>query len=201
MTVERVVLVDSRGGEWADRYAVLRGHITALLSDVPIEHIGSTSVPGMPSKDVVDVLVGVACGDVAAAASRLEAAGFDLEGARDGHAWLSSPHRAARTAVVHVVIHDGRQWRDRLDFRDLLRCSPEARDRYLAVKERAAALATGWGEYTAFKADTVTTLLAEYRAQQPGRMRQSGPHGSERRVPALRAADRGRARDVAADHR
>ncbi|MFE6733621.1 GrpB family protein [Microbacterium sp. NPDC057650] len=165
MTGERVVLVDSRGEEWAERYAMLRERIAVILGDAQIEHIGSTSVPEMPAKDVVDVLVGVPSADVTGATALLEAAGFDVEGVRDGHAWLSIPHRDARTAVVHVVVHDDRQWQDRTDFRDLLRQSPAARDRYLAVKEQAAASAVDWGDYTASKADIVTTLLAEYRAQ------------------------------------
>lgn len=164
MTGERVALVDSRFAEWAARYSTLHERIAALLGPTPIEHIGSTAVPELPAKDVVDVMVGVPTADVAASSARLEAAGFDLEGERDGHAWLSLPHRRSRAAVVHVVVHGGNQWQDRLDFRNLLRRSAEARARYLSVKERAAALATGWGDYTASKADIVSTLLAEQRA-------------------------------------
>ncbi|REJ05520.1 NUDIX domain-containing protein [Microbacterium bovistercoris] len=158
MTGERVVLVLSRFDEWAERYGTLRERIAATLGAVPIEHIGSTSVPELPAKDVIDVLIGVPSGRISATVALLVADGFDLEGERDGHAWLSLPNREARTAVVHVVIDGSRQWRDRVDFRDLLRRSSDARARYLAVKERAAVQATGWGDYTASKAEIVAEL-------------------------------------------
>lgn len=132
-----------------------------------IEHIGSTAVPGLPGKDVVDVMLGVDRQLVDDTVVALSTGGFDVEGQRAGHGWLSWPHRCARQVVVHVVALDGSQWNDRLAFRDLLRTDPGARARYLAVKRAAAADSTGWGDYTAFKAPVVTELLS--LARQPAR--------------------------------
>lgn len=163
MSEQRVALVDSRPHLWRTRFERLRARIAATVPDAVVEHIGSTAVIGLPAKDVVDVLVGVAEGRVESVVEVLVAAGWDLEGMRAGHAWLSVPRRNERTAVAHVVVLDGAEWRDRLDFRDLLRNSDEARSRYLQTKRTAAVQADGWGEYTAMKAAIVSDLLRRSR--------------------------------------
>lgn len=74
-------LVESRPAEWAQRFQRLGEELRELLgAEVSIEHIGSTAVPDLPSKDVVDVLVGVAPGHVLSAGDRLVEGGFILEG-------------------------------------------------------------------------------------------------------------------------
>lgn len=158
---DRVQLVRARSEEWAARYTAIAARIANVLPDAELRHIGSTAVAGFESKDVVDVLVGVHAVAVADAANLLSASGFDLEGKRSEHAWLSSPDRRDRSAVIHVVIHFGDQWHRRVAFRDLLRRDPAARRRYLAVKRAAAAAADDWGDYTARKASVVSELLNE----------------------------------------
>jgi GrpB-like predicted nucleotidyltransferase (UPF0157 family) len=83
-----------------------------------LERIGSTAVPGLSAKDVVDVLVGVDAELVAESAERRTDGGVDLEGARPTHCWLSLPDRASRTVVVHVVEAGGTRWRERVAFRE-----------------------------------------------------------------------------------
>lgn len=154
-----VALVPSRHEEWCLRYAEVAGRLSALLPDARLEHIGSTAVPGLPAKDVVDVLVGVDAADVVDVAHRLREEGLDLEGELAHHCWLSLPHRRSRTCVVHVVAHGGRAWTRRVAFRDLLRRDPDARERYLRVKQAAARDADGWDAYTRAKTQVVADLL------------------------------------------
>jgi GrpB-like predicted nucleotidyltransferase (UPF0157 family) len=156
---EYVELVEPRPDEWAQRCAMVSGRIARIVPDAVLEHIGSTAVPGFPAKDVVDVLVGVEAELVAEAAERLADDGFDLEGARPTHCWLSLPDRTSRTVVVHVMEADGTQWRGRVAFRDILIQDPAARAEYLAVKKAAARATDDWGEYTMSKAETVRKLL------------------------------------------
>ena len=156
---ESVTLVASRFEEWGRRFAVVAARLEELVPGARLEHIGSTAVPDLPAKDVVDVLVGVAGPDVVPTARRLAARGLDLEGERAHHCWLSSPGRAGREVVVHVVEHGGRAWARRVAFRDLLREDAGARRDYLAVKERAARSARGWDEYTQAKSGVVADLL------------------------------------------
>ncbi|QDB79859.1 GrpB family protein [Georgenia wutianyii] len=165
---ESVTLVPSRFEEWGRRFAAVAARLEALVPEAHVEHMGSTAVPGLPAKDVVDVLVGVAAPDVVPTARRLVAAGFDLEGQRDHHCWLSSSSRARREVVVHVVEHGGRAWDRRVAFRDLLREDAGARRAYLAVKERAASSAHGWDEYTQAKSGVVADLLASDGSSERG---------------------------------
>lgn len=160
-----VELVGSRPKEWAQRFNLLSRSVHAALPDAQIAHIGSTAIPGMPAKDVVDLVVGVPADDVPEAAYALRAAGWDLEGERAGHCWLSSPNRLERVSVAHVVEADGVIWRERLAFRDLLRRDGTARAAYLDAKERAAATANGWSDYTRAKAPIVGQLLDADRRQ------------------------------------
>lgn len=152
-----LVSPDPRG--WAARFDVARVRLISLLPGAEIEHIGSTSIPDLPAKDVVDVLVGVDLHQWLTASDTLSSNGFDREGHREGHAWFSLPDRRSREIVVHLVEVGGRQWRRRIAFRDILRKDAKARERYLSVKREAAAHTKDWGTYTAHKADVVEAIL------------------------------------------
>lgn len=117
---EYVELVEPRPDEWAQRCAMVSGRIARIVPDAVLEHVGSTAVPGVPAKDVVDVLVGVEAELVAEVDERLSDDGLDLEGARPTRCWLSLPDRTSRTVVVHVMEAGGAQGRERVDFRDIL---------------------------------------------------------------------------------
>ncbi|MCG7309598.1 GrpB family protein [Brachybacterium sp. ACRRE] len=160
---QAVLLVDPRPEDWAQRFARIQDDVLAVLPGARIEHIGSTAVPGLPAKDVVDVIVGLPQSAIASAAHRLEDDGWDLEGEREQHCWLSRPTRRARDCVLHLVEHGGRIWTERLDFRDLLRRDADARADYLRTKVEAARSSTGWTDYTRAKAPTVGRLLDEHR--------------------------------------
>lgn len=144
---------------WAARFAAVKQRLTLMLPGAAVEHIGSTSVPDLPAKDVIDVLIGVDLSDWSAVLDRLISEGFDCEGKRDGHAWLSLPNRNRRTTVVHLVHIHGRHWNRRIAFRDILRQDAGARERYLGVKREAAASTSDWGAYTAHKAAVVAAIL------------------------------------------
>lgn len=156
---QRVVLAESNHEEWARMARELGQRISAMLPQAAIEHIGSTSVPCPPAKPVVDLAVGVAVDEVRAATRTLAQHGFDLEGERDGHAWLSLPDRTAREYVVHVFEVPGRAWSRRLRFRDILRSDAAARAKYLAVKRQSAAVSAGWDDYTLSKTAVVHEIL------------------------------------------
>lgn len=66
-----VVLVPPKPGEWARRFTIATDAVTRALPHVRVEHVGSTAVPDLPAKDVVDVLVGTPPGGVRHAASLL----------------------------------------------------------------------------------------------------------------------------------
>ena len=157
---ERVQLVPSRHREWALKAAEKMGILREQLPAAHLEHIGSTAVPGLAAKDVVDLLVGVPAGSIQKTAHLLAGRGYDLEGDYAEHCWLSYPHRGARQFIVHIVEHRSRRWRRRIQFRDLLRSSEAARTRYLETKLAAAGSTDNWDDYTQSKTETVAALLS-----------------------------------------
>ncbi|WP_104161269.1 GrpB family protein [Arthrobacter sp. ZGTC212] len=155
-----VFLVPSRYSEWTGMAAEMMDKIRQQVHGVHLEHIGSTAVPDLPAKDVVDILVGVEADRVSSVSRHLATIGFDLEGERDRHCWLSHPSRSSRSYIVHVVEFESLPWCRRISFRDLLRSDESARTEYLHTKVRAAEAARNWDDYTQSKTSVVSNLLS-----------------------------------------
>jgi GrpB-like predicted nucleotidyltransferase (UPF0157 family) len=146
---------------WPARFAAERARIVAALGPVAlrVEHIGSTSVPGLAAKPIVDVLVVVAdpAGEDAVVAP-LEAAGYVLRVREPGHRMLRTP---AHDVHVHVWAEGDPEVERYLCFRDRLRASPEARARYEARKRELAQRA--WddvNDYADAKSEVVEAIIA-----------------------------------------
>ncbi|MFE5584463.1 GrpB family protein [Kitasatospora sp. NPDC056531] len=153
---------------WAVRGRALVERLTAGLGEqgpyVEVGHIGSTSVPGLDAKPVLDVQIGCAAGDVDAVVGYVRGLGFEHlgEAGVPGREYLR--RRSERPANVHVVVLRGQLWTDNLLLRDYLRAHPEAAARYARAK-RDAARATGrLLAYSDHKAATVAELMAAARA-------------------------------------
>lgn len=129
-----------------------------------LEHIGSTAVPGLAAKPVIDMLVGVPAGRRIAAARRLSAQGWTHlgEAGVPGREYLR--RREGQHANVHVVEHGSTLWQDNLLLREYLRHDADARRRYASAKRRAAQEASTLLAYSERKAAVVAQLLDEARA-------------------------------------
>jgi GrpB-like predicted nucleotidyltransferase (UPF0157 family) len=112
-----------------------------------IEHYGSTAVPGLCAKPILDIMVGISpLSEWERCKPALEALGYDYaEGAGvPGHYIFGRGRdRTERTHLVHVVEFQGESWRDSLAFRDALRSDASLRESYAQEKKRAAAAAPG----------------------------------------------------------
>ena len=130
---------------------------------VSVDHIGSTSVPELVAKDVVDLQVGVRSLEVADRSgfvTALEDAGFPRIGGieedrgKDGRPWPKRFHASAdpgRAAHVHVRAVGSPGWEWALRFRDWLRADTEAREEYAAMKLGLAARLATTSEYAEAK--------------------------------------------------
>ncbi|WP_120004014.1 GrpB family protein [Nesterenkonia muleiensis] len=156
---EQVRLTDSRFNVWSEMARQMTNRLLEAVPQATVEHIGSTSVPGLPAKPVVDMAVGVPADQIAGVTQLLVQQGFDVEGEKPHHSWLSFPGRTSRQYVIHVLEHQGRSWQRRLLFRDTLRADGAARSRYLEVKREAAASSANWDEYTNAKTAVVQSVL------------------------------------------
>jgi GrpB-like predicted nucleotidyltransferase (UPF0157 family) len=142
---------------WPDRFRAEADHLRACLPAdlvVRIEHFGSTAVPGLAAKPVVDILVEVA--SLAETRRRiaplLEAQGYDYfwrpthgDDEPPFYAWFikRDPSTGERTHHIHMVEAGfGEHW-DRLRLRDHLIAHPEVAAEYAALKRRLAAETPG----------------------------------------------------------
>jgi GrpB-like predicted nucleotidyltransferase (UPF0157 family) len=133
----------------------------------PVEHVGSTAVPGLAAKPVVDMVAGVRglaesrpCIDLLSADGWLWAAYRE-----DVEHWFCRPSPEHRTHHLHVVEHRGPLWRDMLDFRDALRTDDDLRDQYAALKIDLATRHRDDREaYTEAKSGFVQAALAAARS-------------------------------------
>jgi GrpB-like predicted nucleotidyltransferase (UPF0157 family) len=109
----------------------------ALGADVPIEHIGSTAVPGLAAVQFIDVLVGVdALADAQHLPFNLETNGYEYLGDRLIRGQLCYRKRGERWFNLHVVERDGDFWRSALRLRDYLRQHPDECAAYSREKIR-----------------------------------------------------------------
>lgn len=152
-------LVCPEPAEWQQRFQAHQARIQKAVPGADVQHIGSTAIPGIRAKDVVDVLMGVPVAEIQQASDRLVALGYGQEGAHAGHVWLCWPGPEQREAVIHVMALGSDGWQKRLTFRDRLRADRGLAQEYEALKLRLAAQTDDWGEYTGRKAAFVNRIL------------------------------------------
>jgi GrpB-like predicted nucleotidyltransferase (UPF0157 family) len=102
----------------------------------PIEHVGSTAVPGLCAKPVIDIMVGVtSLAESESAKAALGEAGYQYsEYKTDVMHWFCKPSFAMRTHHLHLIPYRAPLWHERLKFRDVLRASPALAADYAALK-------------------------------------------------------------------
>jgi len=150
---------------WPGRYLRWRERLVPALGPaaVRIEHVGSTAVPGLPAKPVIDIQLSVAdIGDEARYAGPLQATGLLLRTRDDEHRFFHPAPDRPRDIHLHVCAAGGTWEREHPLFRDYLRVRPAARDAYHRAKLAAAAT---WRDdrfaYTEAKTAVILDILAD----------------------------------------
>lgn len=158
--------------QWPDQFAAPQRRVDAALGAIAHQtiHVGSTAVPGLAAKPIIDLDVVVPDPSLLAPAiTALDAAGWRHEGD------LGIPGREASEPVpgpayhhLYLVLAGSPAHHDHLDLRDYLRTHPAECERYAALKRKLEPLlATDRDAYVTGKAGLVTELLQ--RARQPAR--------------------------------
>lgn len=156
---------------WPEQYEQEAAKILEVLDRdriAAIEHIGSTAIPGLAAKPIIDVMVGVAAIEAARSfVPLLEGIGYVF--------WSDSPHRdrlffvkgmppygPRRTHHVHVFEINSELWQRRLLFRDYLRSHPDAKQDYEVLKRQLAAeFRTDREAYTERKRGFIDAIVAK----------------------------------------
>lgn len=152
---------------WAELFTEEAARLRVALGDLAlaIEHYGSTSVPGLVAKPLLDILVGgPQATDASLYIAALAPAGYDHAPHAEVPEHLVFGRGLARTHLVHVVRYGGAAWHRALVFRDALRGDAALRETYAALKrELAQRHGVDRSRYTEGKSAFVEHVLEGYR--------------------------------------
>jgi GrpB-like predicted nucleotidyltransferase (UPF0157 family) len=158
----RAVVVDY-DPDWPARFEAIRARIAPALGPlaVSIEHVGSTSIPGLAAKPVIDIDVVVADRSaIPAAVAALTGLGYEHLGqlrVRDREAFRRPPGTEKHN--LYVCPADGEGLRNHLALRHHLRTHPEAVQAYAELKRRLADEAPDIDAYVIGKTDLIVSFL------------------------------------------
>ena len=157
------ILVVDYDPHWPWSFAIIHRTLQAALADVPviaIEHVGSTSVPGLAAKPIIDIDIVVDRAHADAASHALVAEGYtplgDL-GVPDRYAFRA-PEGSLRQNT-YVTIDGCLSLRNHLGLREVLRNDPALRDEYSATKKRLAEQTDDIDVYLDGKTEVVRRIL------------------------------------------
>ena len=131
---------------WPQRFALESARLRSVLAEplLEIEHHGSTAVPGLAGKPVIDMLVAVeSIARAARYAAVLTESGYEAVDPRYREIWperivLIRREHGRRTCHVHLMLRDHPMWERLLAFRDHLRAHHEAAAEYAELKRSLA---------------------------------------------------------------
>ena len=178
----QVVELSTWRPEWHSEFEALAQELRAALGDVAVAiyHVGSTAVPGLPAKDVIDAQVLVMDVDDIRIAHGFAGRGFrrrpepwnqvDVIGCDEFPKAVYAPPCGARAVNVHVRAQDGEGARYALLFRDFLRADADARDAWAALKSCIASHVGDLVPYGQIKGAALPLLMraAEHWAVETG---------------------------------
>lgn len=157
-----VVDYDTRWPLWFEE---IRARLTPYVAGFAVEHVGSTAVPGLAAKPIIDVDIVVPSPDlVPVAIGRLAEAGYRHEGDQGiaGREAFALPPDAVHYHHLYVVVEGNKAHRDHVLLRDHLRADAGDRGRYAARKrELAHLLTTDRAAYVDGKGALVEELVAK----------------------------------------
>jgi GrpB-like predicted nucleotidyltransferase (UPF0157 family) len=172
------MLVTDYDPKWAEMYEDDRSAILGALGEIVrgIEHVGSTSVPGLAAKPIIDVLLGVDGDHLDRIIEPLQRIGYEYNPDWE----ISMPHRryfrrllpdGTNTHHLHAVAIGGEFWTRHLRFRDYLRANPSKAEEYGALKREIARQHQGSIDYTFAKTEFIRSVEAlaglPHRARLP----------------------------------
>lgn len=117
-----------------------------------IEHVGSTSIPGLGGKGIIDIVISVPREEMDQASQILQELGYEYRPSFSTLerfyfvSYLEDLEEGIRRYHIHLTYPSSKEWKNLIGFRDYLRTHPEAVEEYAAIKKHAAAVANQDGE-------------------------------------------------------
>lgn len=154
---------------WPADFQTISHELAGVFSGIPveIEHIGSTAVPQLCAKPVIDVLLGVA--DLSLVEARikdLSELGYEYRAEYERELpfrrYFVRPPGVGPRVHLHATVLGASLWTRHMAFREALRTSPDVRAQYAVLKrELAARYCDDKSAYTAAKAPFILAVLAD----------------------------------------
>jgi GrpB-like predicted nucleotidyltransferase (UPF0157 family) len=166
------VIVIPYASDWPSQFARVQAELLLGFADifVQVEHIGSTSIPGLASKPVIDVLLGArSLAAIESKIGNLALLGYQYvpkyEQAIPMRRYFVKPEENSALRVhLHAVVVGSPIWQEHIAFREALRSDDALRVQYQALKvELAAQFPHDKTSYTQAKAPFVRSVLASIR--------------------------------------
>jgi GrpB-like predicted nucleotidyltransferase (UPF0157 family) len=129
--------------EWLSNFEVEKDFLLKIIGKWlrgSVEHIGSTSVPGLIAKPVIDIMFGVESLDTSRPViDVLVRNGYEYFPYKDDvmH-WFCKPSDAFRTHHLHLIPYESTLWQERIQFREILLSNQEIANKYSALKKKLA---------------------------------------------------------------
>jgi GrpB-like predicted nucleotidyltransferase (UPF0157 family) len=117
-----------------------------------IQHVGSTAVPGLGGKGIIDIAIAIDKKDVTATSRKLQDLGYELreKGSAPERLFfridLPDEEESIRRYHVHLSFFESREWKQLLAFREYLKNHPEDAEKYADLKKKAVEEANEDGE-------------------------------------------------------
>jgi GrpB-like predicted nucleotidyltransferase (UPF0157 family) len=153
---------------WVAAFQAEQRRITEVLSNdlrsIPLEHVGSTAVPGLAAKPLIDMMAGIHTeNDRDLFHQTLLDLGYEYKGSPftpDDHIFMLTDGGWLHTHKVHLTTYDGAEWRRKLSFRDHLIANPDVAVSYGQLKVKLARRFPGdRREYQRHKGNFITNVL------------------------------------------
>lgn len=166
------VTIENYSLHWPEIYKVEEKLLLTFLKDyiICIEPVGSTSVPGLKSKPIIDIAIGVRdFVNIKKVKDLLISKGYEFRpfnGSEERYFFVKGPW-IRRTHHLHIEIYGGPAWNDHIDFRNCLIESPSLCRGYEELKVRLArCYPDDRDAYTGEKADFIQLTLKEFRMKK-----------------------------------
>ena len=160
------VILTEYSADWPQRFEAEREHLAKVFPAARIEHVGSTSVPGLGAKPIVDILLGASSlAEIEERIPMLEAMGYEyverFNAIIPERRFFAKPPPRPRAFHLHAVTLDCGFFRDHLAFRDALRRDPALAQAYWALKQDLARKhADDLELYTEMKSPFIRSILS-----------------------------------------
>lgn len=156
-----------------------RARITSHVNlQLIIEHIGSTAVPDLGGKGIIDIAIAVDKENMESVSRQIQAMGYEFKPTFSTSdrlyfmAYLADPEEENRRYHIHLTYPENSEWKEFLEFRDYLKSHPKEAQEYAKLKEQAALEANGEGEkYRKLKEPFLKKINSKFDKKDSGNYR------------------------------